>query len=158
MARPAPDRLTGGRSPLPQQRGILRVSPPTRPTDFLVSAPATATSGGHSRLQRDGLPCPHRARAQTDPHLKAQGPLDRLTLVTSLPPWDRQSLLLMEGTESAPFPSEAGFFLSPATGGQALPLPSTHRGTVPHLQDRLSALPLQTQTRGQARRQQGPHS
>ena len=61
------------------------------------------------RLQRDGLPCPHRARAQTDPPLKAQGPLDRLTLVTFLPPWDRESLPLMEGTESAPLPLRGRF-------------------------------------------------
>lgn len=32
-----------------------------------------------------------------------------------------------------PPPQEAGFSLSPATGGQALPRPSTYSGTVPHL-------------------------
>ena len=109
------------------------------------------------RLQRDGLPCPHRARAQTDPPLKAQGPLDRLTLVTFLPPWDSH-FPSWKGQRVPPSPSEAGFSLSPATGGQALRRPSSYSGTVPHLQDRLSRLSLQTQTRVQARRQQGPRS
>ena len=77
-----------------------------------LSAPLPPLQGDTlGRLQRDGLPCPHRTPGQTEPHLKTHGPLDELTLVSSLPLWDRQSFPLMEGSESAPLSPLRGRFL-----------------------------------------------
>ena len=109
MVRPAPDRLIGG-LPFPNSAVFSVSRPLPDPLTSLSKQPPPPHQGDTlGRLQRDGLPCPHRAQAQTDPHLKAQGPLDRLTLVTSLPPWDRESLPLMEGTENARLPLRGKF-------------------------------------------------
>lgn len=107
--------------------------------------PATPTPGGTlDRLQRDRLSCLHPTPGQTDPYLKTHRPLDGLTLVvkgTDSPNLGQTVLSPHRRVRECFSPtSVTDFSLSLATGGQTLPLLSTHRVTVTHLQGRLSAV------------------
>lgn len=107
--------------------------------------PSTPTPGGTlDRLQRDRLSCLHPTPGQTDAYLKTHRPLDGLSLVikgTNSPTLGQTVCFSHRGVRECFSPtSETDFSLSLATGRQTLPLLSTHRVTVTHLQDRLSAV------------------